>query len=69
MDFYTPDEVKRLVGDMHLANCSVAPSAQKSMTDYIRQRSQGRPLWRVCLLLALLALLVETLLLKLKLKK
>ena len=69
MDFYTPDEVKRLVGDMRLANCSVAPSAQKSMTDYIRQRSQGRPLWRVCLLLALLALLAETILLKLKIKK
>ena len=69
LDFYTPSEVKRLVNDMHLSNCTVAPSAQKSMTDYIRQRSQGKPLWRVCLLLALLALLAETLLLKLKLKK
>jgi hypothetical protein len=69
MDFYTSDELKRLVGDMRLSNCSVAPSAQKSMTDYIHQRSQGKPLWRVCLLLALLALLAETILLKLKIKK
>ena len=64
MDFYTPDEVKRIVGDMRLTNCSVATGAQKSMTDYIRQRSQGTPLWRVCLLLALLALLAEIILIR-----
>jgi hypothetical protein len=68
MDFYTPTEVKQLVDDMHLDNCSVATSAQKSMTDYIRQRGQGKPLWRLFLLLALAALLAETILIKLKIK-
>ena len=66
MDFYTPNEVKRLVGDMHLTNCTVATSAQKSMTDYIQQRHQGKPLWRLFLLLALVALLAEILLLRMK---
>ena len=68
MDFYTPNEVKRLVADMRLSGCTVATSAQKSMTDYIQQRHQGKPLWRVCLLLALLALLAETILIKLNIK-
>ena len=66
MDFCTPNEVKRLVDDMHLSNCTVATSAQKSMTDYIQQRHQGKPLWRVFLLLALVALLAEILLLRSK---
>ena len=63
MDFYTANEVKRLVGDMHLSGCTVATSAQKSMTDYIHQRHQGTPLWRLFLLLALLSLMAETILL------
>jgi hypothetical protein len=69
MDFYTSNEVKRLVDNMHLSNCSVATSAQKSMTDYIQQRHQGKPLWRLFLLLALAALLAEILLLRLKNKR
>ena len=66
MDFCTPNELKRLVDDMHLSHCTVATSAQKSMTDYIQQRHQGKPLWRVFLLLALVALLAEILLLRMK---
>ena len=69
MDFFTPTEVKRLVDDMRMSNYNVATSAQRSMTDYIRQRSQGRPLWRHCLLLALAALLAETLLIATTQKK
>ncbi len=69
LSFYTPDEVKKLLADAGLDRCSVVPSAQKSMTDYIRQRSQGTPLWRWCLLLALLALLAEILLIRLPQRK
>ena len=43
----------------------MTPSAAKSMTDYIRSRNQGTPLWRWCIVLALLALLAETLLIRL----
>ena len=64
MAFYPPKEVKRLIEEMHPTNCSVASTAQKSMTDYIRQRSQGKPLWRLFLVLALGALLAETILIR-----
>ncbi len=69
LSFYSRDEVKKLLADAGLDRCSVVPSAQKSMTDYIRQRSQGTPLWRWCLLLALLALLAEILLIRLPQRK
>ena len=67
--FYDRSEVKKLIADAHLDHCSVVPSAQKSMTDYIRQRSQGTPLWRWCLLLALLAILAEILLIRIPQKR
>lgn len=58
---YTPAEVRRQLRDAGLRQVSVAPAAQKSMTDYVADRTHGRPLWRWCLLLALLALAAETL--------
>lgn len=62
---YTADEVRKLVQDLPSSQCAVAANAQKSMTDYIRQRSQGRPLWRLFLIQALLSLLAEILLIRL----
>ncbi len=67
--FYDRDEVKKLIADAHLDHCSVVTTADKSMTDYIRQRSQGTPLWRWCILLTLLALLAEILLIRLPQRK
>jgi len=67
--FYDRSEIKKMIADAHLDHCSVVTSADKSMTDYIRQRSQGTPLWRWCILLTLLALLAEILLIRLPQKK
>lgn len=64
LSYYSRDEVKHLVSDAGLANCSVVPTAKKSVTDYIRQRSQGTPLWRLFVIMALVALLAETLLIR-----
>ena len=58
-------DIKQLLSDANLSNDSMTPSAAKSMTDYIRSRNQGTPLWRWCIVLALLALLAETLLIRL----
>ena len=58
-------DIKQLLSDANLSNYSMTPSAAKSMTDYIRSRNQGTPLWRWCIVLALLALLAETLLIRL----
>lgn len=62
LTFYDASEIKKMIADAHLDRCRVVSSAQKSVTDYIRQHSQGTPLWRWCLALALLALLAEILL-------
>ena len=58
-------DIKQTIRDAGLTHCSLTPSAAKSMTDFIRSRNQGTPLWRWCILLALLALLAETLLIRL----
>ena len=62
-------DIKRLVNEAGLSSYRLSPPAAKSMTDYIRSRNQGTPLWRWCILLALLALLAETLLIRLPLRK
>lgn len=57
--FYSRDEVKKLLRDADIDRCSVMPSSQKSVSDYIRQQGQGRPLWRWFIVLALLAIVAE----------
>ena len=68
---YSVAELRQLLRDNNLAYTGVRsyelmPNAAKSVTEVIRQRSQGVPLWRWCLLLALLALAAETFLLRTK---
>lgn len=52
------DEVSRLA-----PSATLLTAGARSVADQLRQAREGRQLWRGCLLLALLALLVETLLL------
>lgn len=66
LDFFSRDELQRLVRQQSIPGCQVVPSAAKSMTDYVRLRHQGTPLWRLCLCLALLFLLVEIVLIRIK---
>ena len=66
---YSREELKQVVSDAGLTHCRIVPKAEKSMTQYIRQRSQGTPLWRWCIVLALLFLLAEILLIRLGQKK
>ena len=63
------NELKQAIRDARLANCRIAPTAEKSITHYIRQRSQGTPLWRWCIVFSLLFLLAEILLIRLGQKK
>lgn len=61
LDYYSPDELAEYVGP--LANLiNVADNAVLTAT--IEERSQGIPLWRWCLILALVFLGVEVLLLR-----
>jgi len=65
LDCLSRNDIKDLIRDAGLTHCRLSPPAAKSMTDYIRSSNQGTPLWRWCILLALLALLAETLLIRL----
>ncbi len=65
LDFYSRAELKGLLREAGIANAEVAPNARKSMEDYVRRRTEGTPLWRWCLLAALLCLLAETALIRL----
>lgn len=56
MEFYAPAELRRLLKDNGMDCIEVASNQQKSMEDYIRAQHDGTPLWRWCLLLALLFL-------------
>jgi hypothetical protein len=64
MDFMSSDELKESVDGM--AGYSVIQNAKKPLGDELRERDGGMRLWRLCVVLALLALAVETALLKIR---
>lgn len=64
MDFVSPGEVADAVGG--LDGYSVVKAMEKPLTDELRQRSAGRRLWRLCIVLALAALGAEVALIKMK---
>lgn len=66
MRYFTRDAVARAVAGR--AEYSVVRHSAKPLDDELRERNGGHPLWRLCLLAALLMLAAETALLKLKIK-
>ena len=62
LDFLSRSEIEELVEG--LPNVSMVRNADKPLDQEIRARENGTPLWRWCLILALLALLGETVFLK-----
>lgn len=64
LTFYTPDQLRSRLRGVLDGSPQVVASPSKSMTEYIRQHTQGTPLWRWCLLLALGFLLAEILLIR-----
>ena len=62
LQFLTPQEIADAVDGMEGVN--VVRNAAKPLDREIRARRNGTPLWHWCILLALAALLAETLLLK-----
>lgn len=63
MDFLEPNEVAEAVENM--PGYSVIKHASRHLGDELRVRDSGRKLWRLCIILALLALATETTILKL----
>lgn len=63
MSFFTPEEVAEAIKNH--SGYSVIANASRHLGDELRARDSGRQLWRLCIILALLALAAETVLLKL----
>ena len=63
MSFFTPQEVADAIDGR--PGYSVIANTSRHLGDTLRSRDSGRQLWRLCIILALLALAAETLLLKL----
>ena len=64
MQFLGADAVRRLLKDFHLEHCSVVMQAEKPLDGYLKEQMEGRSLWRWCIVLALLMLLVEIVLIR-----
>ena len=62
LDFYAPDEIADAVGERK--GVSLLQPSSRPLDQVLRERDGGRRLWRLCLLMALLALAAETILLK-----
>ena len=62
LDFYTPSEISDAVGDRE--GITLLQPTSRPLDQVLRERDGGHRLWRLCLLLALLALAVETIALK-----
>lgn len=64
MQFLGNDALESMAGDFGLDNVSIVPNPDKPLDTYLRERMEGRSLWRWCLILSLLMLLTEIILLK-----
>lgn len=68
MRFFSARELAQILDDNHLEHITVMRHAERALDQQIRQQMEGTPLWRWCLLLALLFLLAEIVLLRMKIR-
>lgn len=61
---YSPSELKEEVNKYNLFNINILELQSKSITESLTDLNQGKKLWKLCLILALLFLAVEVLLLR-----
>lgn len=66
MQFLGNDALESMAGDFGLDNVSIVPNPDKPLDTYLRERMEGRGLWRWCLIISLLMLLIEIILLRVK---
>ncbi len=64
MEFLGKGAVEQLLKDYHLDNCSVVKQVDKPLDSYLKERMEGRSLWRWCIVGALLMLLAEIVLIR-----
>ena len=69
MDFIDRDVLVKQLKDYNLNNYSIVRNADKPLDTYLKEQMEGRRLWRWCIALSLLFLLVEIALIRIPIRK
>ena len=69
MSFLERSQIASMLKDYNLDNISVVNNVDKPLDRYLKERMDGKQLWRLCLVLSLLMLLAEILLIRIPKKK
>lgn len=64
MEFLSRSELAKQLRDNNLKDCDLIKNAEKNLETIIRQNNEGTPLWRWCIVLSLLFILIEIFLLR-----
>ncbi|MCR5193132.1 MAG: BatA and WFA domain-containing protein [Bacteroidales bacterium] len=64
MSFLERSQISSMLKDYNLDNISVVDNVDKPLDSYLKERMDGKQLWRWCLVLSLLMLLAEILLIR-----
>jgi hypothetical protein len=65
MNFYTKEELQKQVDETGLKNVNVIEPNGKNLTDALQEVNDGKKLWKLCLILALVFLAAEILIIRL----
>jgi hypothetical protein len=65
IECYKSAELKKLIDDSGLENCTIIESRNKNITDVLNELNMGIKLWKIFIILALIFLAVEVILLRL----
>lgn len=64
MDFLPRTEISNLIKDYHLSGYQIVKNASRPLDQYIRSQQESTSLWRHCLIVALILLVLETILIR-----
>jgi hypothetical protein len=64
MNFLTAEEFTQLAKDLGISNLEIVEGSTESLASQVQEMHDGKQLWRLFLVLALLCLLFETVLIR-----
>lgn len=64
MDFYSPQEFSEMAESLGITTLRVIESGTENLANTIKELDEGRKMWKIFLMLALLFLLIETILIR-----
>jgi hypothetical protein len=65
MNFYSREELQKMIDETGLRNVTMIEPGGKNLTDALQEVNDGKKLWKLCLILALVCLAAEILIIRL----